>query len=32
MTGIIAMDYFQHQFQTGQTGTQVSVIFSLYTV
>jgi len=32
MTGIIAMDYFQYKFQTGQTGTQVAVIFSLYTV
>ncbi|KAK3382656.1 general substrate transporter [Lasiosphaeria ovina] len=32
MTSIIAMDHFQNVFQTGKTGTQVSVIFSLYTV
>lgn len=32
MTGIIAMDKFQNQFHTGDTGPKVSVIFSLYTV
>jgi hypothetical protein len=32
MTGVIAMEYFQATFQTGTTGTQVAVIFSLYTV
>ncbi|KAK3694441.1 hypothetical protein B0T22DRAFT_477191 [Podospora appendiculata] len=32
MTSIIAMPYFQSTFQTGDTGSQVSVIFSLYTV
>ena len=32
MTGIIAMDYFQAKFHSGTTGTQVAVIFSLYTV
>jgi sugar porter (SP) family MFS transporter len=32
MTGVIAMPHFQHVFQTGTTGTQVAVIFSLYTV
>ncbi|KAL2021382.1 hypothetical protein VTK56DRAFT_7247 [Thermocarpiscus australiensis] len=32
MTGIIAMKSFQTQFDTGSTGSKVSVIFSLYTV
>ncbi|KAK3393329.1 general substrate transporter [Podospora didyma] len=32
MTSILAMKHFQNVFQTGTTGTQVSVIFSLYTV
>ena len=32
MTGIIAMDHFQKMFNTGDTGSKVSVIFSLYTV
>ncbi len=32
MTGIIAMDYFQAKFHTGNTGTMVAIIFSLYTV
>ncbi len=32
MTSVIAMDYFQEKFHTGTTGTQVAIIFSLYTV
>ncbi|ORY62389.1 lactose permease [Pseudomassariella vexata] len=32
MTAIIAMPHFQNTFHTGTTGTQVSLIFSLYTV
>ncbi len=32
MTGVIAMDYFQAKFHTDQTGTEVAIIFSLYTV
>ncbi|KAM0806511.1 putative Lactose permease [Seiridium cardinale] len=32
MTGVIAMGHFQNTFHTGTTGTQVSIIFSLYTV
>ncbi|KAK3329921.1 general substrate transporter [Apodospora peruviana] len=32
MTAIIAMPHFQKVFNTGDTGTQVSIIFSLYTV
>ncbi|KAK0630288.1 general substrate transporter [Bombardia bombarda] len=32
MTSIIAMDHFQNTFHTGTVGTQVAIIFSLYTV
>ena len=32
MTAVIAMTRFQDTFHSGTTGTQVSVIFSLYTV
>ncbi|KAK3362404.1 general substrate transporter [Lasiosphaeria hispida] len=32
MTSILAMPHFQNVFATGETGTQVSIIFSLYTV
>lgn len=32
MTAILAMPHFQDTFNSGTTGIQVSVIFSLYTV
>lgn len=32
MTGIIAMEHFQSTFHTSSTGTQVAVMYSLYTV
>lgn len=32
MTSILAMPYFQEQFQSGHTGPKVSIIFSMYTV
>ncbi len=32
MTSIIAMPHFQRTFHSGTTGSQVAVIFSLYTV